>query len=80
MGQAQVDDTLQPLYVHAEPPAINNTKLIAKEVKERDLVLHIGDISYAVGYAGVVKFFLLFFLFLLFSALFLLSFLPSSFS
>ncbi|XP_003387473.1 PREDICTED: probable inactive purple acid phosphatase 27 [Amphimedon queenslandica] len=53
MGQAQVDDTLQPLYVHAEPPAVNNTNLMAKEVNERDLVLHIGDISYAIGYAGV---------------------------
>ena len=65
MGEAQVDDTLQPLYIHAEPPAINNTNLIAKEVNERDLVLHIGDISYAIGYAGVVRllyntFFLLF--------------------
>ena len=53
MGEAQVDDTLQP--VHGQPPAINNTNLIAKEVNERDLVLHIGDISYARGYAGVVR-------------------------
>uniref|UniRef100_A0A1X7U7G6 Purple acid phosphatase n=1 Tax=Amphimedon queenslandica TaxID=400682 RepID=A0A1X7U7G6_AMPQE len=51
MGEAQVDDTLQP--IHAQPPAINNTNLMAKEVNERDLVLHIGDISYARGYAGV---------------------------
>ena len=88
MGEAQVDDTLRPLYIHAEPPAINNTNLIAKEVNERDLVLHIGDISYAIGYAGVVRllyntFFLLFtctslnfyFSFARFSVLTLLSFL-----
>lgn len=52
MGQAQVDDTQQP--IKAQPPAINNTILIEKELSERDFVLHIGDISYARGYAGVV--------------------------
>ena len=77
MGEAQVDDTLQP--IQAQPPAINNTNLIAKEVKERDLVLHIGDISYARGYAGVVRLsynnFLFFFWLLLVSTLSLFSFL-----
>ena len=53
MGQAQVDDTQQP--IKAQPPAINNTILIEKELSERDFVLHIGDISYARGYAGVVR-------------------------
>ena len=52
MGEAQVDDTRQ--IEGAQLPALNTTKLIEQEMKERDLLLHIGDISYATGYAGVV--------------------------
>ena len=52
MGEAQVDDTCQ--IEAAQLPALNTTKLIEQEMKERDLLLHIGDISYARGYAGVV--------------------------
>ena len=49
MGEAQVDDKRQ--IEAAQLPALNTTKLIEQEMKERDLLLHIGDIT---GYAGVV--------------------------
>ena len=34
---------------------MNTSRLIMQEVSKTDLILHIGDISYARGYAGVVS-------------------------
>ena len=52
MGEAQQDDTLQPDA--PQPGAINTTNHIIQQLDNVDMVLHIGDISYARGYAGVV--------------------------
>ena len=53
MGEAQPDDTVQP--IPAQPPSLNTTSRVQKELNDIDIVLHIGDISYARGYAGVVS-------------------------
>ena len=53
MGEAQQDDTLQPIA--PEPGAINTTNCVKGQVDAIDMVLHIGDISYADGYAGAVR-------------------------
>ena len=37
-----------------QQPSLNTTKLIYKHINETDVLFHIGDISYAVGYAGEV--------------------------
>ena len=52
MGQGQPDDSTQPIV--GQLPSLNTTRLIQKELDRTDVVLHIGDISYARGYAGVV--------------------------
>ena len=54
MGQAQLDDTQVPPDI-SEPGAINTTNCVKGQVDVIDMVLHIGDISYARGYAGVVR-------------------------
>eukprot|EP00731_Ephydatia_muelleri_P019794 Em0012g619a len=51
MGNGQVDDSLQ--IMTAQQPALNTTNLIYSQIDQTDLVLHIGDISYARGYASV---------------------------
>ena len=53
MGNGQVDDSLQIMV--AQQPALNTTNLIYNQIDQTDLVLHIGDISYARGYASVVS-------------------------
>eukprot|EP00731_Ephydatia_muelleri_P019789 Em0012g614a len=53
MGNGQVDDSLQ--IMTAQQPALNTTNLIYSQIDQTDLVLHIGDISYARGYASVVS-------------------------
>ena len=53
MGNGQVDDSLQ--IMTAQQPALNTTNLISSQIDQTDLVLHIGDISYARGYASVVS-------------------------
>ena len=53
MGMGQVDGSLQP--IHEQYPSLNTTRLVIKELDQTDLVLHIGDISYARGYAAVVS-------------------------
>ena len=53
MGNGQVDDSLQ--IITAQQPALNTTNLISSQIDQTDLVLHIGDISYARGYASVVS-------------------------
>ena len=53
MGTAEMDDSRQ--IVAPEQPAINTTRLLNKYLAETDVVLHIGDISYAEGYAATVS-------------------------
>lgn len=53
MGMGQADGSLQP--IHEEYPSLNTSRLVMEEVNNTDFILHIGDISYARGYAGVVS-------------------------
>ena len=53
MGNAQIDDSRQA--VKQQQPALNTTRLVENQIDETDVVLHIGDISYARGYASVVS-------------------------
>ena len=53
MGIGQVDQSLQ--VIRAQQPALNTTHLVLNQINQTDLVLHIGDISYARGYASVVR-------------------------
>ena len=53
MGVAELDDSRQ--IVGPEQPAINTTRLLNDYRDETDVVLHIGDIAYAVGYAATVS-------------------------
>ena len=53
MGVAELDDSRQ--IVSPEQPAINTTRLLNDYRDETDVVLHIGDIAYAVGYAATVS-------------------------
>ena len=52
MGMGQADGSLQP--IQEQYPSLNTSRLIMKEVNKTDFILHIGDISYARGYAAVV--------------------------
>ena len=54
MGMGQIDGSLEPIYSE-QYPSLNTTQLIMNELNKTDLVLHIGDISYARGFAGVVS-------------------------
>ena len=54
MGNGQPDDSIQVEHP-GQQPALNTTRLVLNQINETDLVLHIGDISYARGYASVVK-------------------------
>lgn len=53
MGVGQADQSLQ--VIRAQQPALNTTRLVLNQINQTDLVLHIGDISYARGYASVVR-------------------------
>ena len=53
MGNAQSDDSRQ--YLPSEQPALNTTRLLNEYLNKTDIVLHIGDITYARGYASVVR-------------------------
>ena len=53
MGEAQNDGSLQPIY--SQVPSLQTTHLVESDMPMIDLVLHIGDISYARGYVGVVS-------------------------
>jgi phosphodiesterase/alkaline phosphatase D-like protein len=51
MGNGMVDGSLQ----HWEQQAsLDTTRQIYKHINDTDVLFHIGDISYAVGYAGEV--------------------------
>ena len=53
MGVAELDDSRQ--IISPEQPAINTTRLLNDYRDETDVVLHIGDIAYAEGYAATVS-------------------------
>ena len=53
MGVGQPDDSRQ--IDASQQPALNTTRLVLQQLNQTDLVLHIGDISYARGYAGIVS-------------------------
>ena len=53
MGHGEFDDTRQVL--HHEQASINTTKNLIKEMDTHDLILDVGDISYADGYESVVS-------------------------
>ena len=53
MGNGHLDDTWQ--VIRQQPGALNTTAILRSLVKETDVVFHIGDISYARGYANVVS-------------------------
>ena len=54
MGNGQQDDSQQATSKQQQP-ALNTTRLLNKYLSDTDLVLHIGDISYADGYSPVVS-------------------------
>ena len=51
MGCGEVDESYQ---MYSEQPSINTTNHILEQLDEIDFVMHIGDISYAIGYSSVV--------------------------
>ena len=53
MGHGEYDDSRQVLKL--EQPSIETTKHLIAELNHTDLVVHIGDLSYADGYAAVVR-------------------------
>ncbi len=52
MGKGEEDHSLE--HWPWEDPSLNTTKHVIEQIDEIDLVLHIGDISYAVGYSSEV--------------------------
>ena len=54
MGNGQIDDSQQATKKQQQP-ALNTTRLLNQYINKTDLVLHIGDISYANGYGSVVS-------------------------
>jgi len=54
MGNGQEDDS-QQIINPSQQPALNTTRLVLNQIDQTDLVLHIGDISYARGFASVVS-------------------------
>ena len=53
MGNGHEDGTWQ--VIRQQPGALNTSRMLKGLVPETDLVFHIGDISYARGYANVVS-------------------------
>ena len=56
MGHGAFDDTIQVLKL--EQPAIETTNNLIRVMDSHDLLLHIGDLSYANGYEPIVGVFL----------------------
>ena len=48
-----MDDSREVL--NDEPPSLVTTKLLVADADGYDFVMHIGDISYAEGFAGTVS-------------------------
>ena len=51
MGCGELDDSMM---MYTERPSLNTTNHILKQLDDIDIVMHIGDISYAKGYSSVV--------------------------
>ena len=56
MGHGEFDDTRQVLKL--EQPSLNTTKNLIKEMDSHDLIIDVGDISYADGYEPIVSYIL----------------------
>ena len=54
LGHGEKDDTRQ--VKELEQASLNTTKNVYKEINETDLIVHIGDLSYAVGFSAQVSF------------------------
>lgn len=52
MGHGAFDDTRQVLKL--EQPSIVTTGHLVSEMSSHDLLLHVGDLSYADGYEPIV--------------------------
>ena len=52
LGHGELDGSNQ-VKVY-EQPSLNTTKYMLQEINRTDLIVHIGDLSYAVGYAAQV--------------------------
>lgn len=48
MGKGEADESLE--YNNFQPGSLNTTKQLMKDLKNIDIVFHIGDICYALGY------------------------------
>ena len=53
MGNGHVDGTWQ--VIREQPGAVNTSRMLRGLVNQTDVVFHIGDISYARGFANVVS-------------------------
>ena len=53
LGHGVPDNTFQ--VEKLEQASLNTTKNVYSEINETDLIVHIGDLSYAVGYSAQVK-------------------------
>lgn len=53
LGHGEFDDSRQVLKL--EQPSINTTRHLVSEMGRHDLVLHVGDLSYADGYEPIVR-------------------------
>jgi len=52
MGKGESDGSLEQFPVWEEFPALNTTKNVINVLDSTDMLLHIGDISYAVGFSA----------------------------
>ena len=52
MGCGEPDDSYQ---METEQPSMNTTNRIQEQLDDIDFVMHIGDMSYALGYSSVVR-------------------------
>ena len=52
MGHGEIDDTRQVLKL--EQPSLDTTRNLVREMSGYDLLLHVGDLSYADGYEAIV--------------------------
>lgn len=48
-----MDDSSE--LIHTEPPSLSTTKRLVADAGDYDFVMHIGDISYAEGFASTVS-------------------------
>ena len=53
MGHGEFDDTRQVRKL--EQPSLNTTRNLVKEMDSHDLIIDVGDISYADGYEPIVS-------------------------